>query len=223
MGARVVLSEGWAELRDEFGVVQDHISSAAGLDENARIAFVKAGSALSNTILDSSRPFSENLGAIQNGLSQVVSPYASMSLEIQAAIKRLIGPTSPETLEAIRLVFPPRPHFASPSLIRTAPEPHGLIAPSAGEIEALQTGRPLSLKRGRSSNSWSYAFVAAQIEIYLDIGLAHYTIAEMVVNNFGWAGTINEACARRVVYAASEAAAIDSLARWIKKEYRSKL
>lgn len=222
MGLRVNLGEGWAELSNEFEIVQDRISRAAGLDENARIAFVDASGALSKSISDSLRPFGENLAAIQNEFSQAVSPIASLSLELQAAVNQLILPTSPEMLEAIRLAFPPRPHFPSPSLIRTARVSRALVTPSAGEIEALQTGRPLSLKRGRSSNSWSYAFVAPQIESYLAIGLAHYTIAEIVVNSLGWAGTINEACARRVVYAASEAAAIDGLARWIKKEYRSK-
>ena len=221
MGARVVLGEGWAELRDELGLVKDRVSRAAGIDQDGRIALVNAGGATSSAILDSLRPLGEQLGAIQNGLSQFVSPYASMSLEIQAAINRLLGPTPPEMLEVMRQVFPSRPHFPSPSLVKTAPESQGLIAPSVAELDAIQAGKPISAKQGRKGNSWSYSFFDQEIKSSLALGMPHYTIAKAIVDKWGWAHTVNDAKSRQVVYAANYEAAVDGLARWIRRDYIS--
>jgi hypothetical protein len=215
MGARVVLGEGWAELRDELGVVQDRISRAAGIDQDGRTVLVNAGGALSNTILDSLRPLSEQMGAFHGGIAQIASNY-SISPEVQAGINRLIsGYQSPELKEAIRIAFPPRPSFPAPALIKSRPEPQGLIAPSVAELDAIQAGKPISARRGRNENSWSYLPFIPRIESLLAKGLPH----KAIVDRKNWAGNVNEAESRQVVYATSLDAAVDGLARFIKRKY----
>lgn len=195
MGLRVDLGQGWAEL--------------VGADARAS----------SIALSDGFRSLCEQLDEIHSGLSKIVSGY-SISPEEQAVLNRLIGGyQSPEFKEAMRFAFPPRPSFPAPALIISRPEPQGLIAPSVAELDAIQAGKPISARRGRNDNSWSYLPFIPRIESLLAKGLPHYTIAKAIVDRKNWAGTVNEAESRQVVYATSLDAAVDGLARFIKRKY----